>query len=118
MLLSELYSEEGEEVNASDIDLSEFDKKLMINILNGDTDDGVNVKDLYTYEHNSSNLRSSLDDMKKYGFVEEQPQYNFYKITDIGLDSMRRASLVDDSDELIMSNAEEYIYTDAENMSA
>lgn len=101
MLLQELF--------AKDIDLSEYDKKLMVNILQSG-EEGINVKELFALEKNPANLRSSRDDLEKYGFIEELDQRDFFVVTDIGLEAMDRASLVDESGELNDTHAREYFY--------
>jgi len=103
MLLQELF--------AKDIDLSEYDKKLMVNIKLAD-EDGLNVKSLYAREDNPSNLRASKEDLLKYKFIEETDRNDFYIITSTGIEAMNRAALIDDSEELIDANASEYYYDD------
>ena len=105
MLLQELFAE--------DIDLSEYDKKLMVNIhLNGEDDKGTNVKSLYALESNPSNLRSSKEDLEKYKLIEETSKSNFYIITDVGYKALNRASIVDDNNYLIETNASKDYYSE------
>lgn len=106
MLLQELF--------AKDIDLSEYDKKLMVNIKLADKD-GLNIKSLYKLEQNPANLRASKDDLLKYKFIEETNKSDFFIITSTGIEAMTRASLIDDSGELIAANTSEYYYDELDN---
>lgn len=101
MLLKELF--------AKDIDLSEYDKKLIVNIFQGG-EDGVNVKDLYALEKNPINLRGSKEDLLDYGFIEQTDRRDFFIVTSKGKEAMDRASLIDENGELSDVHASKYFY--------
>lgn len=102
------------EILAKDFDLSNYDKKLMVNIIQAG-EDGLNISDLYKYEDSPHNLRMAKTELERIDFIEETDKRNFFIITDIGFEALNRASIVDDNNELISANSDEYLYTDNED---
>lgn len=103
MLLNEIF--------AKDIDLGNFEKKVLVNTLQAG-DDGLNITTLYPLEPNKQNLKRAKDELLDYGFIEETDQHDFYIVTDSGRDALERASLIDQSGQLNDVHARKYLYTD------
>jgi len=103
------------EIFASDYDPSEYEKKVLVNIFVAGND-GLNIKSLYPYETNDENLAQAKDELIKQNLLDKTGQKDFYKITNAGKEVLNRASLLDDSGNLIDSNAKKYLYNqDASN---
>lgn len=97
------------EIFAKDIDLSEYDKKILVNILLSD-DDGLNIKSLYTIDKNPANIKKSKEYLLKYKFIKESNKKNFFNITKFGIDSLTRSGILDLNGKMIEINSSKYYY--------
>jgi hypothetical protein len=98
------------EILGRNIDLSEFDKKVLINIKLA-PEEGLNISSLYKLDKNPKNLANATKSLEKYKLIEETSEPGFYIITEDGLNTMKRASLIDLNGELIDANIQDFIYS-------
>ena len=99
MLLNEIF--------AKNIDLNEHAKLILVQLfMSGEG--GGNIKSIFINRSDDSNIAKNRDNLLKLGLIAKTDTNNFYIVTDAGKEAMKRASLLDDNDELIDANIKDF----------